>query len=644
MLLRTLTLLITFISLTGKVSAKGITRDHYNTRVQSERYILENKTDSALFLLEGLSKDTNYAYLNTLTDWCKNKNRNNSTIIKLVTHFSDVLEFRTLIVDEFINKYVTQPIDDNQLDSNYFQLKAYQMNHLFNIGETHKSDSIYQFISSYIDKFEQLNPDQSLDYYKFEENKYLITLAYIAKDTASFRKIHEENLEFEKQHHSTSLIITNREHQLLYLFLKHDINTYIVVAEELLNLYYNEDSTSLEYYNHHLKLIDLFVYQSEQSPSPILEEKIYNLLIKVYNSPYYQLQSLSLSYFVQFFHSYPTTSIIGQKILTLYNVDDLPQLCYKLLDQINKEENKIRITTDYNIITRALEINGYLKEALQVNRQLNNLLKERYTEDLSNSLSILKVKQEKERNKHSLQLEKNKQNYYLVLVLVLIIILTILFWASKQQKKKNLLLEKSENEKTLLLKEIHHRVKNNFQIAIGLIDLQFKDVEDVHTIELLDEWKGKIKSMIIVHQNLYQNDNLTVHLDHYIHQIIEDIKFIYSSIQCQSSIEIDSNHQLDIDTAVNLGLILNELVNNAYKYGTVNNSLNLSIKSTIKGNHVKIHFSDNGMGFANITNISENNTFGIQLIEQLIKQMNGDINYKNDNGAQVILNFKTKIK
>ncbi len=626
-----------FFTLTINISAQEKNWDHAKAIIKIEKYILQNKSDSALLGISEIFYDTNYAYLDLLTNWCNNQNRNNKTLSKMVKRFVNVIEFRDTVLDHFIEDHTI--VIENVLDSTYFHLKVLQMNFLFDIGKINKADSIFQRLNIYLDKFEKSNSLQALTSYKFELNQYLLTLAFIAKDSIEFKKIYQTNLEFEQNICSSYVKISNLKSLANYLYLKQDLETSIQVADELMKYHIEVDSNTLEYYAHILKFTDILIFKSEFNPSLELEHKIFNLLLKTYTSPYYQIQTLSLSYFVQFFHAYKPNSKYGKKILEIYKVNDLPELCHKLFTQINKEKNKIRITTDYHMISKALEKNNHLKEALNIQKQLTHNLKEKYTKDLSSSIAILKIKQEKERNKHILQLEKGKQNYYILLVLVLIVILTILFWAGKQQKKKNKLLTKKEAEKTLLLKEIHHRVKNNFQIAIGLIDLQFNKVKDTEILNMLDEWKGKIKSMIMVHQNLYKNDNLTVDLETYINQIVKDITFIYSTIYCNYQVKVDSDHQLDIDTAVNLGLILNELINNAFKYGVKENKLELTIQCKHVNNQMQMHFFDRGNGIDNIDSILKSKTFGIKLLIQLAKQLNGKIDIKNDNGAHFIIHF-----
>lgn len=616
---------------------------HSKTFIKVERFILENQTDSALILLNTIPQESDSAYINLLTEWCTNKNRTNKTLYSLIKRFINVIEFRDPILNRFIEKHIILPKDENQIDYTYFHIRVKQMNILFDLGKIQQSDSVFQYVSNYIDHFENLETESSLAEYKFQENRYLLMLAYIGNDIEEFERIYHLNLNLEKEINSAYTTISNKKHLLDLLFLKQDLDKSILTAEDLMEFHQKNDTTTIEYYSHHFKLIDMLIFKSERKPSPELEQRIYNLLLNVYNSPFYQMQRLSLGYMVQFYHAYSPNSIYGKQLLELQEVNSLPELCQKHLEQVNSETNQIRITTDYGIISKALEKNGYLKESINLLRLQNRKLKEKYTNDLSNSIANLKVKQEQERNKHTLQLEKSKQNYYLLIVLVLLIILGILYWASSQQKKKNQLLAKKEKEKTLLLKEIHHRVKNNFQIAIGLIDLQFKDITDHKTLDMLDEWKGKIKSMIIVHQNLYKNDDLSVDLNVYIKQILDDIIYIYSTIKCTQSIKINGQYELDVDTAVNLGLILNELINNAFKYGVIDNSLQLHIECKQQGDQILLHFYDQGNGFKDIENINQSQSFGIKLITQLSKQINGKVSYENKNGAHFYITFNPKV-
>src|SRR5690606_6442897 len=135
----------------------------------------------------------------------------------------------------------------------------------------------------------------------------------------------------------------------------------------------------------------------------------------------------------------------------------------------------------------------------------------------------------------------------------------------EEQKK---IIEASLVEKDSLLKEIHHRVKNNLQMVSSLLSLQTKNTRSKAAIQALEEGKSRVKAMALIHQKLYQNDDLSViEMQGYIESLVNSVQAVYKKGGHNISITIDAEGvELDIDRAIPFGLILNELVSNSFKY------------------------------------------------------------------------------
>ena len=142
---------------------------------------------------------------------------------------------------------------------------------------------------------------------------------------------------------------------------------------------------------------------------------------------------------------------------------------------------------------------------------------------------------------------------------------------SRKVEKQKAVIEKSLDEKEFLLKEIHHRVKNNLQVISSLLNLQSRTVDDEKVQSALNEGRNRVRSMAIIHQNLYQKDNLAgISMSTYLGELSQEIVDSYSVNQVVNvSLDIEDIH-LDVDTAVPIGLIVNELVSNSMKYGFSN--------------------------------------------------------------------------
>ncbi len=196
--------------------------------------------------------------------------------------------------------------------------------------------------------------------------------------------------------------------------------------------------------------------------------------------------------------------------------------------------------------------------------------------------------------------------------------------------------------KELLMKETHHRVKNNLVTISGLLSLQAINIEDQSAKEALLDSQNRAKAMAIIHQKLYSYaDFEKIDLNHYLTQLLDEILNTYSADKkVRYLLDVD-DISLNVDTALILGLIINELVSNSLKYAFLEDE-----KYII---HVKLHksddkfilsISDNGKSIPDHINLEEPDSFGLTLVNLLTKQINGQISIKRDNGTLVTINFE----
>lgn len=218
---------------------------------------------------------------------------------------------------------------------------------------------------------------------------------------------------------------------------------------------------------------------------------------------------------------------------------------------------------------------------------------------------------------------------------------------NQELENQNEQITKQNHEKELLLKEIHHRVKNNMQIISSLMNLQSKSVSDESANAVLKESQGRIKTMMLLHQRLYlsEQDFSTLNFKNYLSDLIHEIDKTLNTNKNKTevNIEIPTIH-IDIDTAIPIGLIVNELCTNAYKYALSENG-KLSLKLTVKNeNELILEIHDNGQGLKTEFNSESANSFGFRLILMLIKQLKAEINYTYENGAKFVITFPIKNK
>lgn len=206
------------------------------------------------------------------------------------------------------------------------------------------------------------------------------------------------------------------------------------------------------------------------------------------------------------------------------------------------------------------------------------------------------------------------------------------------------IIENSLVEKDSLLKEIHHRVKNNLQMVSSLLSLQTKNTRSKAAIEALEEGKSRVKAMALIHQKLYQNDDLSViEMQGYIESLINSVQSVYKKGGHNISITIDAEGtELDIDRAIPFGLILNELVSNSFKYAFPENDENGKIYIHLRknGDQGYFEYTDNGVGLPEDSDERAHSSMGIRLINRLVNQLQSKLNIdRQAEGVRFWFNF-----
>ncbi len=209
-------------------------------------------------------------------------------------------------------------------------------------------------------------------------------------------------------------------------------------------------------------------------------------------------------------------------------------------------------------------------------------------------------------------------------------------WESKNE------LEKLLREKDVLIKEIHHRVKNNLSMIASLLNLQMDYISDEQTAKHFIDAKGRIASMSLVHEKLYQTDNLSVlDLRGYVEDIVSQLIDAYcsSSMRVNSTIDIPET-AIDLDTAIPLGLLVNELVTNSLRHGCGEGKEGvLEVTLSEKNGDYSLTVRDNGAGLPENFDISATKSLGLTLVTLLSEQLNGSFELFSDNGTTAVVTF-----
>ncbi len=204
-------------------------------------------------------------------------------------------------------------------------------------------------------------------------------------------------------------------------------------------------------------------------------------------------------------------------------------------------------------------------------------------------------------------------------------------------------IQHSLKEKEILLREVHHRVKNNLQTISSLLDLQAESIKDSAALEAFRSSQSRIRSMALIHERLYKSENLSrIKAQEYINNLIDYLEATYDSQA--GNIKLKTNVQnilLNLDTAIPCGLIINELVSNSMKYafpgeqaGTIEVSLLVSSADSIS-----LSVKDDGIGIPADLTIENSPSLGLQLVYLLAKQINGTLITERENGTRVELVF-----
>lgn len=293
--------------------------------------------------------------------------------------------------------------------------------------------------------------------------------------------------------------------------------------------------------------------------------------------------------------------------------------------------------------------------AMEISEEINDQAKTDAIARMSEEFETERIEAQNDllRESQRTQAAQLKQQSYLiygvVIGLVFIVIIAALIYRSRLSlKKANQTIEQSLSEKELLLKEIHHRVKNNLQVVSSLLDLQSRGIEDEEALATFMEGQNRVKAMALIHQKLYQNEDLaTIDFAEYAENLMKELATLYPSAKgVKTGIDAGDKAQFDIDTAVPLGLILNELISNAYKYAfeeDVTGELNVTVKSLGEGRH-QLTVADTGGGLPTGFDPTKAKSLGLRLVRRLAKQLYGSVTYSYEAGAKFVIIFTDTIE
>ena len=347
-------------------------------------------------------------------------------------------------------------------------------------------------------------------------------------------------------------------------------------------------------------------------------------------------------------------SELGSALLYMGQKEEGLKLMVKSLNEAQKnkydKEEKNVLYTLYN----ATYDNGLYKEAAYFTRLQLGKSRVEFDKLLRSKINDLNAKYKREEQDRKIELLRAQQELAesklsrqrLLLaggasfLFLLIVISLIIFRLYQKLKNQNAVIEKALQEKEVLLKEIHHRVKNNLQIVMSLLNIQSRKVKDEKAVEALQEGRARVESMSLIHQTLYRKGDLTgVDLQDYLNRLCQSILDTYqldkNRIRFESKIE---PLVLDVDSVIPLGLIINELLTNSIKHAFPHQKegiVYIDIQESNEG--LQLQVADNGIGIPVKAHKNSRGTFGLEMINTFKRKLKADVTIMGEEGTRVMM-------
>lgn len=523
----------------------------------------------------------------------------------------------------FDKKYITPPKQTKLVNLDYVVLMKNIIIAFSNQNHNDIANLYQKELLTYVNSIQTKDDDYKRA--KIHLSQYDAILYTIKDDGYQILKIASKNERIATKLKDTTLIIESKFLSLGYYLFENKLEEYIQVSEECLRLENLSKKKSDLYFANILNLVDAYIFAGNH------EEKAFKLLKTIHQSPEYTIESYA--YFSKFLAYIDPNSIYKKLVFDYLKINSIQEY-YEKTDRLCKQN---LYPNDYfhYLKETALALNNFgdSKMAVNVMKITNKVIKEIYTKDLSDSF-IQNEKNKIEIKKNS-EINKQKEIEVLYLIslsiisLLLVVIFSFYFRKNKQNKilnKQNELIKTKEQENEILVKELHHRVKNNFQIISSLLYEQQKNTSNQEFNSILSDIKARIMSMALTHEKLYVNENFYL-LENYVKSLFTDLQTIFRDSNAKLKSYFSEEIKINVDNALPIGLILNELMTNSLKHSSaIDNETTLFINVEKNGNLIQITYSDSGNKMTQ--ELFDNSTsMGLKLVKRLTKQLQGEIEF-----------------
>ncbi len=348
---------------------------------------------------------------------------------------------------------------------------------------------------------------------------------------------------------------------------------------------------------------------------------------------------------------YYSTSVYQSELAQIYirqgKKEQGEGLLRDALQMSEREKLKEQIRDISKDLSRFYEQTGRFHDALELRKQY-----EVYHDSLVNIENVRKTEQlesqywldRKDANIRILELEhQSKRRTVIVLsagALILLVLLSVLYRlqilrkrAYKKVAEQKDIIEKREQEKALLLKELNHRVKNNLQMVSSMFSLQAAQFKGEPAADALVAARRRIDALMLIHQKLYREDVDThIRLADYIKELVDNLVYSFGK---EVDLHLDlSTARLYIDLAIPLGIIINELLTNSLKYASGESKLRIDVALKEENDKLRLIIGDNGPGIPEGFDFRKSRSMGMKLVHSLIRQLQGELTQTNDHGCR----------
>ncbi len=449
----------------------------------------------------------------------------------------------------------------------------------------------------------------------------------IAKDNISIGNIY-----YDAENYKEAMTYYNKA--LKYFVETSDKKNTASVLNNIGAIYFNRNNFQLavEYFSRAVK-----IYESEGDKYGVAMDlnniaEVYAAQKKYENALEYYNKSLALS--------------------TEISAKDLLQANYNGLSEVSAKMNNYNAAYEYHKLY--FDITNSIMNS-ETNSRINELVIKYETEKKEKENALLKAENTKQSFLHNNQ--KEITNYLIMGLIIVSLIGFTFFGRSRRKEKEKENLEKIVSERTaelnfknkqkeLMLQEIHHRVKNNLQVISSLLRLQtnYKGAKDVD--EILNNCIDRIKCMAILHDKLCQaNDYSEINLQEYFSELTSYVSKNYDNVSPNTKIELNVTPlTLHINKLIPCGLIINELVSNAYKYAFKESSLNNLIQISFSKNDLndtyQLTVRDNGKGIPENFDLDIQGGLGMVIVQSLVEQLDGTLSFERNNGTIINVLFQ----